>query len=129
GVKKEAMEELANLYGKEKPLAAWLGFGLQRNKYGEFNIEAIISLSALTGNLNEQFGGIYYAHDNINRFPLNLLNFPEKKHPSIPRSRTIHNKNFAIKANELTDPPLKFLWIAARNPLSQDQHLQEWKKL
>lgn len=129
GISIDVLEKLANLYATMKPLATWNGFGIQRNEFGGLSIKAIASLSAISGNLHLENGGVYYANDDLNAFPLTLLNFPEKKHPIIRKSRSINSLNFALEAKNLSDPPLKFLWIASRSPLSQDQHIKEWKNL
>lgn len=127
GVRLEVMEELADLYGNLKPVATWSGFGLQRNEFGGQSIKAISSLAAISGNL--KYGGVYYAHGDISDFPMNLLNFPEKKHPTIKDSRRVNISNFAVESNRLKDPPLKLLWIASRNPLAQDHNMKAWKEL
>ncbi len=129
GITHEYIEKLAVLYDNCRPAATWAGFGIQRNNHGKESMKAIISLAALTGNIHVKGGGVYFAHDDINDFPLHLARFPEKKHPIIPRSRQINIANFAEEALQLTDPPLKFLWIASRNPLSQDQNLKGWQEL
>lgn len=129
GVSLEVIEELSTLYRTIKPIATWNGFGLQRNKYGGQSIKAINSLVALCGNLNVPNGGVYYTHSDTSDFPLNLLNFPEKEHTTIQRSRLIDSTNYAEEARNLTEPPLKLLWIAARSPLSQDQNIKVWKEL
>lgn len=129
GVETEVIEELAKLYETIKPIATWNGFGLQRNKFGGQSIKAINSLVALSGNLNLPNGGVYYTHSDSAAFPLNLLNYPEKEHPTIKTSRLIDSTNYADEALSLTEPPLKLLWIAARSPLSQDQNIKVWKEL
>lgn len=129
GVELQVIEELATLYETIKPIATWNGFGLQRNKFGGQSIKAINSLVALTRNLDVPNGGVYYTHSDTTDFPLNLLNFPEKKHPTVPSSRLIDSTNYAEEAQSLTEPPLKLLWIAARSPLSQDQNIKVWMEL
>ena len=37
--------------------------------------------------------------------------------------------NFPKNALALTDPPLKFLWVASRNIITQDQNLKSWHQL
>lgn len=129
GVSLEAIEELTNLFQTIKPIATWNGFGLQRNQFGRESVKMINSLVALSGNLNIPHGGIYYAHDDIEAFPMALANFPEKTHPKIKKSRTINSSNFSMEAKDLDDPPLKLLWTASRSTLSQDQHIDIWMDL
>lgn len=129
GISRDLMEELARLYGTIKPIATWNGIGIQRNRFGAQSIKAINSLAALSGNINLPHGGVYFVHEDTRRFPLSLGNLPEKKHPAAVKSRAINLNNFAQEANHLTDPPLKFLWIASRNPLEQDHQQKAWQKL
>lgn len=129
GVTQDLIERLAEAYETAKPAATWNGFGIQRNKNGGDSIKAINSLVAISGNIHKKGGGVYFAHEDITDFPLNLASFPEKKHPTIEGSRFINVSNFATAAKNLSDPPLKFLWIASRSPLSQDQNLKAWEEL
>jgi len=129
GISPEVIEQLAHIYTTVKPTATWIGFGMQRNKLGGTSVKAINSLVALSGNLYRRHGGLYYSHDDSADFPLSLMNLPEKGHPTIERSRTINITNFPIEALNFDNPPLKFLWIASRSTLSQDQHLSAWKEL
>lgn len=129
GVTLEALTELARLYAKITPAVTWCGFGMQRNRNGQQSVSAIMSLVALTGNLTRPHGGMYYIHSDYQNFPLNLLNHVGPVHPLISESRTININDFASDALALKDPPIKLLWIASRNPLTQDQDLKTWTKL
>ncbi len=129
GVPLDAIEELSNLYGSIKPAATWNGLGLQRSRYGNNSMDAINSLAALTGNLNIPYGGLYYTHFDIEQFPLALLNHRGPNHPTIPFSREIDISDFSESALLLQDPPLKLLWIASRNIVTQDQNLKAWEEL
>ncbi|MGD8191583.1 molybdopterin-dependent oxidoreductase [Brevibacillus ginsengisoli] len=129
GVSMEAMLALATLYAKSKPAVTWCGLGIQRNKNGRQSISAINSLAALTSSLSSSIGGIYYLYHHNKEFPLKLINHKGPDHPSIKNCRELYINNFASDALALDNPPIKFLWVASRNPLTQDQDLKEWKKL
>jgi len=129
GVPLEAMEVLAEFYGNLKPAVTWNGLGLQRNDRGGHSISAINSLAAMTGNLSNPNGGLYYMHFDIDYFPQLLLNHQGPVHPTITNSREVDISNFSKNALTLTDPPLKFLWVASRNIVTQDQHLKSWQHL
>lgn len=129
GVSLEAIHELTDLYAQIKPCATWTGFGIQRHPNGGQSIRAINTLVAISGNHSIPYGGLYYFHNSINDLPLNLLNHVGPAHPMIKQSRELDINYFASKALKLTDPPVKLLWIASRNPFSQDQNLQGWKEL
>lgn len=129
GVNIEAIEELANIYDQFKPVATWNGIGIQRNKFGGENIKIINSLVALTGNLSLENGGVYYCNNDLEQFPLSLYNFPVKKDNNIENCRELNINNFPVEALELTNPPLKFLWVASRNTFTQDRNFNKWRQL
>ncbi len=129
GVSLEVMNELARLYVSTKPCATWIGFGIQRNKNGGNNIRSIHALAALAGTLQKDKGGLYYAHGSIEDFPLNLLHFEGPTHSEITSAREIDINRFAEQAMKLSNPPLKLLWLASRNPLSQDHDIKGWEQL
>ncbi|MEH7247155.1 molybdopterin-dependent oxidoreductase [Neobacillus niacini] len=128
GVSLEALKELSDLYGTIKPIATWAGLGIQRNKRGSDSISAINSLAAVTGNLFIPNGGLYYMHFDVEDFPCTLLNHQGPEHQSIPASREVDISDYAANAFQLSDPPLKLLWIASRN-ITQDQNFNAWAKL
>lgn len=129
GISLHVMNEIAQLYTSVKPCATWVGFGIQRNKNGGNNIRSIIALAALAGTLHKDNGGLYYAHSSLEDFPLSLLNFEGPTHSKITASREIDINKFAEQAIKLSDPPLKLLWLASRNPLSQDSDIKGWEAL
>lgn len=61
GVAPETVAFLAKLLARDKPAVIWTGMGLQRHANGGQNIRAINALAALTGNLGQPGGGLYYA--------------------------------------------------------------------
>lgn len=129
GAPLEAIESLADAYETCKPAATWIGLGIQRNENGSGSISAITSLAVITGNLDRLGGGLYFAHYGVEDLPLNLYNHNGPSHPSIQASREIDMSHYPKSALALTDPPLKFLWIASRNIFTQDQDLRGWKQL
>lgn len=129
GISIDVIIELVHLCADTKLCATWIGYGIQRNKNGGQNISAISTFAAIAGHLQEGCGCVYYSHNGIDDFPLNLLNLQGPEHKTIKHSREIDINKFPEGARNLADPPLKFLWIASRNPLSQDQDLHEWELL
>ncbi len=123
------LEELASLYSNLRPVASWLGFGLQRNRCGSQAVKAISALTALTGNYEASGGGIYYCHRHIEDFPQALAGHQGMDHPSGLSSREIPANDYARQALALNNPPLKMLWISCGNPLAQDHNLKAWQAL
>lgn len=128
GVSIEAMNELAALCAAHRPGAHWVGYGLQRHENGGQNVRAVSALCAITGNIGLEGGGLFYLHPAFDLFPLALLNLPVPLQAA-QKVREVDINNFAESVLSCTDPPVKLLWIANRNPLSQDQELGKWRKL
>ncbi|HHX51229.1 MAG TPA: molybdopterin-dependent oxidoreductase, partial [Clostridia bacterium] len=124
GVPKEAMLELARSYMESKPCATWIGIGLQRHRNGGQNVRAIDALVALSGNLGLTGGGVYYQHIKT-CFPSLLENYAK----DLSKPRQVNIIDFPRQSLALKDPPVKFLWVACRNPLTQDPEPQLWTKL
>jgi anaerobic selenocysteine-containing dehydrogenase len=128
GVSFQAMEKLASLYASHRPCAHWAGFGMQRSSNGGQNIRSISALAAITGNLGQKGGGMFYLHPSEDLFPRNLLKYARPL-ADRKKDREADINNFAEKLLSFDKPPVKFLWIASRNPLSQDQDLNKWQEL
>ena len=58
-------------------------------------------------------------------FPSSLENYAK----DISKPRQVNLLDFPRQALALQDPPVRFLWVACRNPLSQDPEPQLWSKL
>lgn len=128
-VSREVINELARLYSSSESCATWIGFGIQRNKNGGQNISAINTLAAVAGTLQKRNSGVYYSHRGVDDFPIKLLNHRGPEHPVIKQSRELDINDFANSASKFSKPPLKLLWIASRNPLSQDHDFKAWESL
>lgn len=128
GIAKEGILEFASLFATLKPCSSWIGYGFQRNTNGGQNFRAINALMAITGNIGIPGGGQYYLHQSRMDFPLHLLNHKGPEHHT-RKTRLVDLNNFASEVLALEDPPVKFLWIANRNPFTQDQDLAKWQTL
>ena len=133
GVPVKTMEELALEYGRTHPACIWVGFGLQRYTNGGQTLRAIDALGALTGHIGEKGGGVQYGQFATWCFSEKLQN------PHITESATnsgnmttdrlLSINNFAEEALKCETPPVKLLWFAGRNPLSQDAEQSQWLRL
>jgi len=128
GISLEGITELTTLFEERHPCANWVGYGMQRHTNGGQSIRAIDALTGITGNLGVKGGGLFYHHPVVKYFPTHLLNHLPPEGAG-QESRSIDLNNFAREALALENPPLKFLWIACRNPLSQDTDFKLWEKL
>ncbi len=125
GVPEEAIQELSFLYSHTTPAATWIGFGLQRRLSSIQDVRAIDALTTITENRFIANGGLYYVHPEKEKLPLSVM----KHGKTNQENRKVDINHFAEEALKLQDPPLKFLWFHAKNPLSQDQHLSDWYRL
>lgn len=129
GVHLTVVKELADLYARFRPVANWLGFGIQRYHNGGESVKAVSTLAALTGSFGSVGGGIYFRQRPQEDFPQALANHEGVKHPLILSSREVPASDYPRSAMKLQEPPLKMLWISCGNPLAQDYNLQAWREL
>lgn len=127
GVPMETLRELAIEYGKTHPASIWVGFGLQRYINGGQTLRSIDALGALAGHIGESGGGVQYGQFETYQYSSKVTSYFYDQ--PTPQDRLLNINNFAEQALECTDPPVKMLWLAGRNPLSQDGNLHLWKTL
>ena len=110
------IEDLAVTYAQAKPAAILLGIGLQRHSNGGNTIRAIDALAALCGNIGVPGGGASYANFRVTRYiDHDFLSGVDLK----PRFRHYPKPQLAATLQNLTDPPIAFLYISRSNPLTQ----------
>ena len=118
GIPLPKIHKLAHLYGTAKPATIWIGIGVQRGLTGGQSVRAIDALAALTGNIGKAGGNVHYlSYDQI-------LQAGDHAQYHTPYQK-IHPSHRHLGLDWYTrldslDPPLKFLWVAGRNPVSQD---------
>ncbi|MBC8016492.1 MAG: molybdopterin-dependent oxidoreductase [Sporomusaceae bacterium] len=113
GQSMELIKQLGEMIGSVKPMFIWAGFGLQRHVNGGQNLRAIDALAAMTGNIGIAGGGVHYAHQLTWNFNYNFSKDPGG-------NRYLNINRFAEEINGLEDVPVKLLWLACRNLLTQD---------
>ena len=109
----ELIKKLGEMVCSVKPMFIWAGFGLQRHVNGGQNLRAIDALAAMTGNIGITGGGVHYAHQLTWKFNSNFSKDPGG-------NRYLNINRFADGMSRLEDVPVKLLWIACRNLLTQD---------
>ncbi|OAT84829.1 molybdopterin-dependent oxidoreductase [Desulfotomaculum copahuensis] len=127
GVPQEVIETLAREYATAKPALIWIGYGMQRHTNGGQNVRAIDALAAITGNIGKTGGGANYGQLETWGFNYHAMGFKApagskgvSKPDGTVSDRFIDINNFGHDVLAAKDPPVKMLWIACRNPLSQD---------
>ncbi|MEL1135694.1 molybdopterin-dependent oxidoreductase [Desulfitobacterium sp. THU1] len=129
GVPLAVLEDLVELYAHFRPVANWLGFGMQRYRQGGESVKAVSALAALTGSYNSLGGGVYFLHRPQEEYPQSLAKHEGVPHPLVPASREVPVNDYPRSAMKLQDPPLKMLWLSCGNPLAQDYNLRAWRDL
>lgn len=122
GIDEEEILKLAKFYGTNKPGAIILGFGIQRYSNGGDTVRAIDALGAITGNIGRKGGGVSYNNhvtDHVfNKAPLTAPQLAVHK-------RTYKIARLAEEINTLNDPPIRFIYTARANPITQNMDTQK----
>ena len=115
GLAAEQVYHLADTYGQAPAAAIYLGYGVQRNRFGGRNVRLIDALGALTANLGIPGGGVNYAHRHITQWIDHdyLENTPTAAGRTFPRSQ------FATYLNSQPSPGVHGIWVTKGNPVVQ----------
>ena len=126
GVPVNEIEQLAREYAETKPAAIWIGYGMQRHANGGASVRSIDALAALCGNVGRLGAGANYAQLDSWGFNYNAMLEGGVNKDNVDADRNININNFGAELLDLnknadaTNPPVKLLWVACRNPMSQD---------
>lgn len=107
------LERLVELYARVRPLATFIGAGLQRYRYGGENVRFINALALLSGNVGLSGGGVHFHLHSYRNLELAWTEGPGRR-----GRRTFH---IAALGRELlaADPPVRLLWVNCANPANQ----------
>jgi anaerobic selenocysteine-containing dehydrogenase len=105
------VEYLADLYARHKPVASWIGWGLQRRRQGGRAIRCIDALCMLSGNVGIEGGGANFSPWRKRGLDTSMLAPPSGRQLSVPR--------FGAELEALAAPPAGFVWINGANPVCQ----------
>ncbi|MEO5727564.1 MAG: molybdopterin-dependent oxidoreductase, partial [Byssovorax sp.] len=73
----EDVRAIAELYGKSKPAALFVGWGLARRLHGSATVRLLDALGALTGNIGLPGGGVSYYFQRRGGFDTSFIKRPE----------------------------------------------------
>ncbi|SFT83649.1 Anaerobic selenocysteine-containing dehydrogenase [Selenomonas sp. GACV-9] len=118
----EAIDTLIELIASQHPMHIWCGFGMQRHVHGGLTIRLIDALAMLTGNIGIPGGGVNFADREG-------VDFPYATKRERADTRYVNINQFSQTLRSLQDPPVRLLWIACRNLVSQDVGLRELQAL
>lgn len=120
GIPADVIERLAEEYATTEPAAIWIGYGMQRHANGGATVRAIDALAAMCGNIGKMGAGANYAQLESWGFNYAAMVGNGPNTDNVEADRQININNFAADLLSLTDPPIKLLWVACRNPMNQD---------
>jgi anaerobic selenocysteine-containing dehydrogenase len=104
---------LADLYAGHRPLATWVGWGLQRSGAGGSNVRCIDALALLSGNVGLRGGGVNYTSWRSRGLDRSMLA------PAAAGARTVAAHALGAGLDALDHPPARFVYVAGVNPVTQ----------
>ncbi len=120
GVSPADAEHLCQTYARVKPLATFIGAGLQRYRRGGENVRFINALALLSGNIGCSGGGVYFHLHSYRNLELGWL-----KGPGHMGRRAFHIATIGRDILGAREPPVRMLWINATNIVNQAPNIQE----
>ena len=108
------VQKLSRWYGQRKPVATFVGTGLQRYRYGGENTRFINALALLSGNIGISGGGSYFHLHSYRNLNLTWTADPQRKSR---RSFPISTIGRDISAAQ--DPPIRMVWVNGINVINQ----------
>lgn len=107
------LQTLAEWYTRAEPAVIRIGNGIERNRNGGSAAASVLALPAVAGKFGVRAGG--FTAFNGGGWPLSLeaaINEPKRD------VRELNMTQFARALAELSDPPLKFLFVYNCNPIA-----------
>lgn len=111
GLSEGEIDALAALYGGTRPVATWIGWGLQRCLSGGHSVRCIDALCLLTGQVGVPGGG---------------ASFTSRRSRGLDRAgfapgpgRTVAASTLGRELEALDGPPVGFVYICGANPVTQ----------
>ncbi len=141
GISAERIMQITEEFALAKPATVWLGYGLQRHVNGGAMVRAIDAFVAMTGNIGKEGGGARYGHlatwgFNYNAMvqsapegsigytgetgPMGEFDTGQGEESLTYTDRAVNINKIAQEILDTTDPPIRMLWVANKNVLSQD---------
>jgi anaerobic selenocysteine-containing dehydrogenase len=113
GVPATDVERLAHLYAGARAPFLRLGMGMSRHAGGGMAIRTIACLPALVGAWGKPGGGALMDTGHVWEFDYNVIRRPDLLTRQV---RELNHSTLGRALTELTDPPIKALFVAANNP-------------
>ncbi|EAX48119.1 Formate dehydrogenase [Thermosinus carboxydivorans Nor1] len=113
GLPAEVIEEMALAYGRAAAPFISVGGGLARYGNGAMTVRAIVTLPALTGAWQKRGGGVLVGVATGSALNVSLVT---REDLMDERTRIININQIGDALNDLTDPPIKSLYVYHSNP-------------
>lgn len=140
GLSAEVIRELAEEFTAVNPATVWIGYGMQRHVNGGANVRAIDAFVAMTGNIGIEGGGARYGHlqtwgysyhGMMQKPPEGSVGMKGAGGPvgefvsdsgekSEYSDRALNINQTAQGILDASEPPVRMLWVASKNPFAQD---------
>ena len=112
GLPRADVERLAHLYGRARAPYIRIGFGMSRSSQGGQGVRAVACLPAVVGAYGKPGGGALLA--TVGGFG---FSFEAVRRPSGPAAtRLVNHSRLGQALLELSDPPIRALFVSANNP-------------
>lgn len=103
------VEHLASLYVERRPVATWVGWGLQRRSTGGAQLRCLDALGLLTGNVGIPGGGVNFTSWRRRGLDVSGL--------AASTGRTLPSALLGSALLALRDPDPRFVYVCAANPV------------
>ncbi len=107
----EEIERVADAYA-DGPSALLVGWGVQRRAHGSASVRMLDALAAISGNLGVPGGGVSFSVARRAPFDLSFVSGLKTAPRSIPEPL------IGPGLLEASDPPYRFVWVTAGNPVA-----------
>ena len=114
GLAEEDIRKLARLYAARRPSLIKINDGINRNRNGGQNVRAICMLPALTGQYGVRGGGLANSASGYVQWDAEAVNHWRDCPP--PGRQVNMNRLGAALLGEVTDPPIRSLFVFGANP-------------
>jgi molybdopterin guanine dinucleotide-containing S/N-oxide reductase-like protein len=109
--------KLAREYATTRPAAIRVNYGIQRSEAGGMSTRAVTMLPCITGSWKEVGGGLQLSTSGAFGLKKDAIRNPELMQKSLGRSaRVINMVELGKVLNQLSDPPVRALFVYSSNP-------------
>jgi anaerobic selenocysteine-containing dehydrogenase len=114
------LARLTDMYAGIKPLATFIGAGLQRYGHGGENVRFINALALLSGNVGRSGGGVYFHLHSYRNLDLGWTKGPGRK-----GRRAFHIATIGRDILTAQNPPVRMIWVNGINFVNQAPDIRE----